>query len=195
MTSMTTSADQRAMQLRRIRQISGVMKWVVTGIAFLLTATGAAFILAVLFPEPLGFLLGETLEIGDHELTIASIPLDQRLAITAIVIVVFGSSTIASWQVRQLFGHFRQTDFFSSQTLSRMVSLGWWLLILAACQFLIDPVSSVIITHHLPAGERSLEVTIDGSELLFAVFGTLIIMFGWILREAASIEEENRQFV
>ena len=54
---------------------------------------------------------------------------------------------------------------------------------------------SALLTWDFPAGEGEIEVALDGGEAFFLIFGALMLVFGWIMREAATIDEENRQFV
>lgn len=194
--SVVESAQvERAKRLKRIRQISSFMKWALTAVIGLLAVAGVMIVLSVIIPGHLEFAAEETLDAGDIERSLVDIPLGQRIALSIMVTLAFSVLVVISWQIRQLFDHFSRTDFFSPRTLSRIVSLGWWLLVIGVYDFVSDPIGSIIATIDLPAGEKAMEISLDGGELLFLTFGTLMILFGWIMREAASIDEENRQFV
>lgn len=195
MSVLETVQDERAKRLKRIRQISIFMKWALTAVIALLAVAGIMIVLSVLLPGHLEFAAEETLDAGNIERALVDIPLGQRIALSVMVTFAFGVLIIISWQIRQLFDHYSRTDFFSPRTLSRIVSLGWWLLVIGVYDFVSDPIGSIIATIDLPTGQKAMEISLDGGELLFLIFGTLMILFGWIMREAASIDEENRQFV
>lgn len=195
MSVLESAQDERAKRLKRIRQISNVMKWALTVVIALLAVGGILIMISVLFPDHLEFAAEETLDAGDIERAIIDIPFGQRIALSIMVTFAFSILIVISWQIRQLFDHFSRTDFFSPRTLSRIVSLGWWLLVIGVYDLVSDPIGSIIATIDLPAGEKVLEISFDGGELLFLIFGTLMILFGWVMREAAIIDEENRQFV
>ena len=186
---------ERAQRLRRIHALSQVMKWFATVVIVLFAVIAGIVAAAMFVPLAMEFVFTEALDIGDVSREIADIPVVQRIALALLIFLAFIILIIATWQIREVFSHFQRREFFAAQTLSRVISLGRWLVILGLYDFLSDPIGSLLLTIDLPAGQKEVEVSIDGGEIYFIIFGCMMILFGWIMREAASIEEENRQFI
>ncbi|MBO6757780.1 MAG: DUF2975 domain-containing protein [Roseibium sp.] len=186
---------ERAQRLRRIHALSQVMKWFATVVIILFAVIAGIVAAAMFVPLAMEFVFTEALDIGDVSREIADIPVVQRIALALLIFLAFIILIIATWQIREVFSHFQRREFFAAQTLSRVISLGRWLVILGLYDFLSDPIGSLLLTIDLPAGQKEVEVSIDGGEIYFIIFGCMMILFGWIMREAASIEEENRQFI
>ncbi|WP_420414608.1 DUF2975 domain-containing protein [Roseibium sp.] len=208
---MHSGADnmERQKRLNRIRRVSGVMKWFIT------VLIGLLVIIAVLvggmffapefagmtnndgseFSQTMQEIGAETVDFGEVERPITDIPFWQRLGLSVMISVAIATLMVALWQIRQLFVSFSQSDFFSPIALSRMLSLGWWLVAFAIYDIVSDMIGSVLLTLDYPVGERQIAIEIEGAELFFIIFGVIMILFGWIMREAANIAEENKQFV
>jgi len=191
-----TEMDERTHRLRRIRLVAGVMKWATTGVIALLLVTCLFLVLGMVIPETIDIFSGdERLDFGGVERDMIEIPALQRTGLALVAAIAFVLLIIGTWQIRQLFGHFKMQDFFAAETLSRIVSLGVWFVAFGGYDLISDPIASVLFTYDLPEGQRGIDVTIDGGEIFSLIFGTIMILFGWIMREAASIQEENRQFI
>lgn len=188
------SRSERAARLTRIRRVSRLMKWFVTLFMMLLLVTLALTIAAVYSPESFDA-AGEIIELGDFERRLGDIPLMQRLFAMGLLGLAFGILFVICWQIRRLFEFLRQGDFFSPRTLSCFVAIGLWLIAFGILEILIDPIASYLLTLDMPDGQRVFDISLDGGELFFGIVGGLMIVFGWTLREAAAIAEENRQFV
>ncbi|EFO29016.1 conserved hypothetical protein [Roseibium sp. TrichSKD4] len=197
---MTTShsADvlqaQRTARLTRIRRVSRFMKWFVTCVLLLLVAVGLLLSALLVFPGPFEA-MNEMMDLGEVERRLGDVPLVQRAGVSALVVISFGILVGICWQIRQLFEFLRQGDYFSPRTLFRFVGIGGWLIAFGLLDVLTDPLMTLLFTLDLPEGQRQLDLTIDGGELFFIVIGSLMIVFGWTLREAAEIADENRQFI
>lgn len=206
---MSANDTERQKRLNRIRQVSGIMKWFITALI------GFLVVLAVLAggmffaPEFAGMAnnptsefgqtfqeIGtETIDFGEAERAITEIPFWQRTGLAVMITIAIATLMVALWQIRQLFVSFSQSDFFSPIALSRMLSLGWWLVAFAIYDVVSDMIGSVLLTLDFPEGQRQLAIEIEGAEFFFIIFGVIMILFGWIMREAASIAEENKQFI
>lgn len=201
--------DERTRRLKRIRQVSGIMKWLVTGVVGLIALVAALVMAMFVSPELIGLTADsnsefagiwreigqETIDMGEAERPIGDIPFYQRIGLAVLLMGAIGTLMIALWQIRQLFDRFRQTDFFSAAALSRMLALGWWLVAFGVYDIVSDPIGSVLLTLDYPEGQKEVAIEIEGAEIFFMIFGTIMILFGWIMREAASIAEENKQFI
>jgi len=185
---------ERLRRVARIQRLSAIMKWFVT--LFMAMVLLAAVLLVLSLSWPDFFVdLDDTLEVGAIERPILEIPLMQRLGFSALVVAAFGMILGMCWQVRQAFSHFQKGDYFQPGTLSCIVALGFWLIGFGVFEVISDMIGSVLLTLDYPAGERQLEIDIDGGEVFFLTFGALMLVFGWIMREAATIDEENKLFV
>ncbi len=208
---MHISADdiEREKRLKRIRRVSGVMKWFMTiliGLVLIIAVLAGAMFFAPEFltmaMEPGGEfgqiwteIGAETVEFGDAERPITDIPFWQRLGLAVMILLAIATLMVALWQIRQLFVSFSKTDFFSPIVLSRMLSLGWWLVAFAIYDVVSDILGSLLLTMDYPVGQREMPIEIEGAEFFFIIFGVIMILFGWVMREAASIADENKQFV
>lgn len=184
----------RNRRLGRIRRLAGVMKWVVATLIVVLALTGLFLIVALIWPEPLGA-GGETIDFGSVERPIADLPLVQRLGLAILTGIAFLLLTGALWHIRRIFAQFQKAEFFSPVTLSTVFNFGIWLIAFGVLGAANDPICCFLATLDLPEDQRIIELNIDGAEIFFMVLGTLMLLFGWILREAAVIADENRQFV
>lgn len=191
-TALSTPHNQR---LKRLCGLSCVMKWVSTlcAAAMVVIATGLA--LALIEPS-LDFMATETaVYLEELERPYADIPFAQRLGLLGLVLIYFGILVAMAWNLRGLFSQFQELRFFEQETLNRILLAGSCLIAFGLFDIMENPLASVLATFDYEKDQRILEVTIDGGELFFLVFGGLILVFGWIMREAAAIDEENRQFV
>ena len=185
---------ERAIRLSRIRRLSMAMKWFVTVVLILISVIGTFLVALVLLPALLEAAT-ETVKLSDTERNLGDIPFVQRLGISAVLGIAFCLLLGICWNIRQLFDQFRRAAFFASDTLSRMIKIGMWLLAFGVFDILCDPILSALLTWDYPDGEGKINVALDGGEAFFLIFGALMLVFGWIMREAATIDEENRQFV
>jgi len=185
---------ERAKRLSRIRRLSTTMKWFVTVILILVAVFGALLIALLMLPVALEA-AAESLELTDLERPLGEIPFGQRLGMGVVIGCAFCLLMGICWNIRQLFDQFRKAAFFAPETLSRMIKIGSWLLAYGVFDILSDPILSALLTWDFPEGEGEIEVALDGGEAFFLIFGALMLVFGWIMREAATIDEENRQFV
>ncbi|GGB50405.1 hypothetical protein GCM10011316_23180 [Roseibium aquae] len=192
--SPVSTENDRKKRDTRIRRLSAFMKWFVTATLALVILAWGLLIVALVVPELIADNT-DMLEWGEIERPLLEVPQTQRLGFVVLITVIFSLIGATCWNMRQLFERFRKGEYFATQTLTRIVSIGTWLLSLAVFTVLSGPVGSVLLTIDYPPGERVLHVELDGGELLLLTFGGLMLVFGWIMREAALIADENRQFV
>ncbi|GAB4522910.1 MAG: hypothetical protein Tsb0019_24820 [Roseibium sp.] len=185
---------EREQRLTRIRQLSNAMKVVVTVILVLISVISALLFLLLLLPAVLDVSTG-TLALTGVDRMLDDVPVLQRLGLAAVVALAFWLLCRIFWNVRQLFCRFSEGAFFTPGTQAHILKVGTWLLAYGVFDVLSDPIGSVLLTMDNAPGERRLELELSGSEFFFLIFGALMIVFGWIMREAASIAEENRHFV
>mgnify|MGYP000041245826 CR=1 FL=1 len=186
---------EREKRLTRIRRVSTFMKWAVTAILLIVLVFGVVITIGIAMPDELLIAADETLDIAETERRLGDVPHVQRIGISILAAVAFGLLLVAGWNIRQVFRRFQQMEFFSPKTLANVISFGIWLIVFAVYDLISDPIGSVILTLDYPPGKRMVDITLDGGEIFFLVLGALMLLFGWILREAAMIADENQQFI
>jgi len=192
--TLSDTADRKK-RLTRIRRVSGIMKWVVTVVLAVILFFGVIITISIALPNEFMIAADDTLDVADVERNLREVPQLQRVGIAALAAIAFTLLMIAGWNIRQVFNRFQQMEFFSPKTLANVIAFGTWLIAFAVFDLISDPLGSFILTLDLPPGERQVDITLDGGEIFFLVLGALMLLFGWILREAALIADENRQFV
>jgi len=185
----------RSRRLRRIQLGARLMKWAVSACVPVLIILTALLVLSVLFPQVAALTGEQTISIGDSERAFADLSLVQRSALTIVALCMFTLSFGALWTLRSLCLQFQALEFFSARSLKTVVSLGTWLICCALFEFASDPLASLIVTLDYPAGERIIDVTVDGGEIFSMSLGVLLLLFGWSMSEAALLAEENRQII
>lgn len=185
----------REKRLVRIRRVSTFMKWAVTLVLALILVLAVIVTIGIAVPNDLLIGPEETIDVGEKERALGDIPQAQRIGLAFLVAAAHIMLIFATWHIRTVFRHFQKMEFFSPKTLSNVIAFGIWLIAFGVFDLLSDPLGSIIVTIDLPEGQRALDLALDGDEIFFLVFGALMLLFGWILREAALIADENRQFV
>ncbi|MEO9530492.1 DUF2975 domain-containing protein [Roseibium sp.] len=190
----TLEGLERDTRLRRIRRLSNAMKWFVTVLLVLMSVASAILVFMLLLPAFLDVPNG-LLDSAGLERKLEEVPVAQRLGLGAMVVLAFFLLRSIFWNLRQLFVQFHDGAFFAPATQAHILNAGFWLIAYGLFDILSDPVSSVLLTWDNAPGARRLEVELSGGEFFSLVFGALLLVFGWIMREAASLADENRQFV
>lgn len=185
----------REKRLARIRKLSAFMKWAVSLVLVAIILLGGLVVVELTLPTELLLSPDETFDFAEVERRLDEVPYLQRLGIAALFGIAVALLSLAVWNIRQVFKRFQAMEFFSPKTLANVISIGVWLIVFAIFDLISDPIGSVILTYDFPPGERLVEITLDGAEIFCLVLGTLMLLLGWILREAALIADENRQFV
>lgn len=186
---------EREKRLTRIRRVSAFMKWAVTIILLILLGLGVVVTIGIALPNE--FMIGaeETFDVADTERMLGDIPQVQRIGISMLAAIAFSLLLAVGWNIRQVFKRFQKMEFFSPKTLANVFSFGIWLIVFAVFDLISDPIGSVLLTYDFPPGQRTVDISLDGGEIFFLVLGALMLLFGWILREAALIADENQQFI
>ena len=65
----------------------------------------------------------------------------------------------------------------------------------ALAAMILHPLGSLILTYDNLVGSRHLSVSMSSNTYTLILTGGLLIVIGWVMREAARISDENRQFV
>lgn len=192
--NLADTAMEKTKRLSRISRLSAVMKWTLTIFMAFFAIIGVVY-LAGLLGLDFADILDETVDYVEPERRYGDLEFGQRAALAFIGDALLGAFLIMLWYVRKLFSAFQRHLFFDAETLSDMVKAGIWFLVFGILVVLEVPFTSMIGTYDLPEGQRQVSFEFSGGELLFMFFGILFIVFGWVMREAALIDEENKQFI
>jgi hypothetical protein len=107
----------------------------------------------------------------------------------------FALALWALWNVLALFRGYRDGAVFTVDAGRRLRHLGVALCAFPFVQALVSSLGSVLLTLDNPPGQRHLAIAFEGSHLIVAVVGALLIVVGWVLAEAAGVADDNRQIV
>lgn len=99
------------------------------------------------------------------------------------------------WCLRLWLAACADGDTFHSDTARRVLRIGQGLLLLAVFEVLSHTAIILALTWNNPPGQRSLAITLDGTELFLLLSAGLLTLFGYIQSEAARLTAENREFV
>lgn len=193
---MTLQETQpRSRRLKRIRTCAMTVKWALTLAVAAQLALGVGLCLSVLLPAYSLFNGVDSISLGDTQRAFTDMPLLQRALLAFLAAVSFFLLTNALWTLRTLCARFQRAEFFSPRTLKSVALAGIWLISYAVYDIASDPVAALVATMDYPQAQRIVDVTVDGGEISSMILGALMLLLGWILREAALLAEENRQII
>ncbi|MCK7612787.1 DUF2975 domain-containing protein [Roseibium sediminicola] len=193
---MTTQEQhQQTKRLKRIRGCARAVKWVLTFVVVAQLVFGIALCLSILLPAYSLFNGVDSISTGNIERAFRDMPLVQRALLAFLAAISFILLTSALWTLRNLCARFQKADFFSPRTLKQVAFAGIWLISYAIFDVASDPVAALIATMDFPEAQRIVDVTVDGGEISCMILGALMLLLGWIMREAALLAEENRQII
>lgn len=112
------------------------------------------------------------------------------LAAFPITLVFYGL-----WHLRLLFVAYRHGRIFSDEAPDHLLKVGLAMAGNALAAMILHPLGSLILTYDNLVGSRHLSVSMSSNTYTLILTGGLLIVIGWVMREAARISDENRQFV
>lgn len=98
-------------------------------------------------------------------------------------------------RLRLLMVGYAKEDIFSFSAVSHIHAIGAGLIVLAIGSILTTSIDVLALTASNPQGQRSLVIGIQNGDIGFLLSGVVVILIGWIMREAVSISYENKEFV
>jgi cell division protein FtsX len=98
-------------------------------------------------------------------------------------------------QVGRLCRALRAASAFGDALSATLRRLALALMALAGCEVLVQSAQSVVLTYLNPPGQRALTIGVSTDFLLHVVVALLLLALAAVLREAARIAEEHRQFI
>lgn len=169
----------------RLRRLAGIMRWVSLGLAALgpvaLVAVWARFEFFAPSVMP-------GLGVG----TFSAIDRIGGYAISML------PTAIGIWgfvHLARLFGRFAAGDLFDAENAARLRRFAVSLLALVPAKVVATALLSVWLTRAMPPGSRQLQIAFSSDDIVLCAIGLLMVALATVLREAAEIADENRQFV
>lgn len=178
----------RAIRMRRIRRLSGIMAPACLALAVLLTAAMAAYWSA----SPAGLLFAKA---GLPAAPPAGLDAHLRLGAFAISMIPLGALIYGLLAARRCFATFAAGQIFSREATRSLRSFA---LAMAASALLQPPTGaalSLLLSAAGPSPGRSLVLEVSSGTLLSLVFAAMVAIIAWILSEATEVADENAQFV
>lgn len=112
-----------------------------------------------------------------------------------LALLPLGIGLYALTQVGRLCRALRAASTFSDALSAALRRLALALMALAGCEVLVQSAQSVVLTYLNPPGQRALTIGVSTDFLLHVVIALLLLALAAVLREAARIADEHRQFV
>ncbi len=97
--------------------------------------------------------------------------------------------------MRKLFDAYSKGDVLTDYCAVLIQRIGKGFVTLAAANFLLYPLQTLLLTMANPPGQRSITIGLNSDMIFFALSGGLIVVIGWAMREASDAAAENKAFV
>ena len=88
-------------------------------------------------------------------------------------------------QMRGLFARYRQGEILSDPCALHVLRIGQSLVVLAGLGVLLPTLQRLALTFDNPPGARVLAIGLDSGSLGMALAGGLLVVIGWVMREAS----------
>jgi Protein of unknown function (DUF2975) len=125
-----------------------------------------------------------------------NLPSDQTImlagAVALLPVVIF---IYALWRAYGLFGLIGSGYFLSEKSQWLMLHLGRLAIVLAVLSFVTRSLVVLLMTSANQPGQRLLTIEIDSGQISSVIVAVLLFTFSHLLKEMASIEEENRNII
>ncbi|MEL8056665.1 MAG: DUF2975 domain-containing protein [Pseudomonadota bacterium] len=95
----------------------------------------------------------------------------------------------------RVFGALKGGDPFRPQSVRSVRFLGASIVAYALSRIIIYPISVLAMTYDNPEGLKELSIAIDTNNLVVLMIGVILVIVGHVFTHAASVADENRQFV
>ncbi len=99
------------------------------------------------------------------------------------------------WQMRELFGFYKAGETLSARCAAQILRIGQGLVTLGVYGILSNTVIVLVLTLGNPPGSRTLSISFTDGDVGVMMAGGLMVVIGWVMREAVTAAEENRSFV
>lgn len=129
------------------------------------------------------------------DLAETSIVIDERAQWLGFFVCLpgVGVSIYGLWHLWRLFGEYRARRFFAVATQGHLRGFGWALVGAALLTPVQTSLLSLVFSAGMPPGERRLSVYVSADLLLPLVAGVAMLAIAFVLTQASSLSERNRE--
>lgn len=99
------------------------------------------------------------------------------------------------YNLRLLFKCYGQREYFSQKSASLLESVGKSIITWDVLSFMLEPLLSYWMTFREGPGNRMISLSFESQDIVALFVAICIILIAQILRRAADLQDENRQFV
>ena len=171
-----------------VTRAARVLKWCAT-IALLLFAAAVAFVL--ISPQAMGEAIPVHLR-GVQWSELAAWQQWSAKLVSALPAALFAA---ALWQVCRFAALYEAGDAFPAGAGAHLKRFGYLLLGLAVAQILTGMALSVLLSIHLPEGQRMLAIGISSANLATLIVAVLVMLIARLLDEAFTVAEDSRSII
>lgn len=112
------------------------------------------------------------------------------ISLLPVGIVTWGFMTLS-----RLFARFASGDTLGAANARLLQRFACAVLFAVPAKWLSGALLSVWLTRDAVVGERQLILSVSSDDIAFAALGMLLMILSWVMRDAAEIAEEHRQFL
>ncbi|CAH0536831.1 DUF2975 domain-containing protein [Vibrio marisflavi] len=121
------------------------------------------------------------------------VPLSLLTRLLALIASLALSSIViyALWNLVKLFRNYEQCDIFSLENAKLYQKLGYSVFYWVIGSIVYKTVIILILSFNNPPGQRLLAISFGGADLLTLLFGLIIMIISWVMKEGYMIADEN----
>lgn len=125
------------------------------------------------------------------------LPLSITTRIIASIVTLFLCAIImyALRVLIHLFRNYERNEIFSLNNAMSYQKLGYCLFYWVGASVIYGAVMSVVLSFNNPPGERILSVGFVGMDLLTIMFGFIVLIISWVMKEGFILAEENNHTI
>jgi hypothetical protein len=151
----------------------------------------ALYVVAVVFSTPDEFMygnfVGKEFKISDGSFV--------RLLCYLLALVPLALYLAGLLAMRRLMALFETGFVFTERAALEITRIGWYVAMIAPVSIGCMTLGSVLLTWSNGPGQRAFNFQFGVGDILALSYGGLLIIIGIVMREAAKISDEHRQFV
>ncbi|RTZ24702.1 DUF2975 domain-containing protein [Vibrio penaeicida] len=95
----------------------------------------------------------------------------------------------------RLFKNYERDEIFSLENANYYQKLGYSLFYWVGGSLIYGAATSVILSFNNTPGKRMLSVTFEGLDLLTLMFGFIVVIISWVMKEGHALADENRHTI
>ncbi|MEM1086719.1 MAG: DUF2975 domain-containing protein [Pseudomonadota bacterium] len=119
----------------------------------------------------------------------------KKVILQSLAAVSFFAPVLILIGAFRVFAALKGGDPFRPQSVRSVRFLGASIVAYAISRIVIYPVSVIAMTYDNPKGLKELSIAIDTNTLVVLMIGVILVIVGHVFTHAATLADENRQFV